>query len=361
MKNFKIIVTTDEFKELKLAWQNLYIRVENSTVFQSYEWNYQCWNNIHQEDKLFVVVFFERNLDNVSAIFPLVIDRKGVLRFIGDIHTDYCNFLIDKLSLHKLFKKFSSIINENNEIKSIKFDNLLQTNRYLPYLVSHFDNKQVTFQSNIGSSMIMDNSLDFPKSLTHLNSYQRTEIKRIAKRNHLFENKIYESPETFPIKSVQSILLVMQKENKRSNDFLNANMLNLIQELYKKRLLILNEVYEDATPVAITFVFKSNIENKFTFWISIYKNYQYIDLYSYISFMKTINFENIDNVIIDFGRGAYDFKMKNFGPLVRNEMTFFYTKKNSTYFIFLIKMLSKKFINIYYQNNKKLIKRLLNR
>ena len=92
-KNIKLIEDIERFKDLKEEWDLLY-NCALYPVFQSFSFNYAAWQFQLSESKknqLKIVVIFNDN--QLVAIFPFYLDSRKCLRFIADIHVDFCDCL----------------------------------------------------------------------------------------------------------------------------------------------------------------------------------------------------------------------------------------------------------------------------
>lgn len=364
LQNFRIITNENQFQEIKSQWCELYEKLDNVTVFQSYEWNYQFWKNIHQEDKLFIVVFFGKNINSLSAIFPLIVDKKRRLRFIGDIHSDYSDFLITNMEIidqYDLFKTFQKIIHNENMIKSIELKNINFDNIYLGFMGFQFDYKQIVYQSNAYSYTTLKGDEEFFKSFSHFKSRQRSELKRIYKKNEKFTSHIYDNFKTpIPIEKIKKLMLCMVDNSSRGEGFLDEKLLSTIETLYIKGYLLINEVNKNDNSIAMNFILYNR--NKYIFWIDLYDDIKFINIYSYLKFMEHVCMDNKENEnIFDFGRGLYNYKIKNFYPLIKPQVTFFYSKKNSIYIMYIMKLFLKLIVKNFYKNNKLMIDKILGR
>ena len=87
----KIKQTT--FEELKEIWKELLQKNEVNEVFLTYEWLTTWWNVYGKDKQLLLLKITDNN--EVIGIAPLMIENK-VIKFIGDPHSDYHDFIICK-------------------------------------------------------------------------------------------------------------------------------------------------------------------------------------------------------------------------------------------------------------------------
>ena len=363
--NFKILRNEKDFLDSKQTWEQFYKFCNNCTVFQTFEWNFEWWSKAHKEDYLFIIIFFKKSIENPVAIFPLIIDKEKRLRFIADIHTDYSKILTADLNLsdiHDISNTFFNIVN-NCENKTIELKNINQNDTLINYLQLPFDNKKIFYQSNGCSHLevtpVKDN---FFGSFTHLKSKKRSELKRVYKKYSDFTSSILtKETHTFPLDKIKSISTEMTESGLREETFLNDDLINIISVLFEKGYLIIHAIEnESGETIAMNFVLISS-KNSYLLWIDIYKDLQYINIFSYIAFMKRMTETVNEKITFDFGRGLYDYKIKNFLPEIEQQYTFFFSKQTIDFVVYLLKLVSKKSIMNFYKKNKTLIKKFIER
>ena len=98
----------------------------------------------------------------------------------------------------------------------------------------------------------------------------------------------------------------------RSKNFLTNSQLSVIQELYNKKRLVLSVIKKENVIQAISFILKEG--SNYLFWIDIYNDSKLINLYNYVMAISLLSSEK--DVLINFGRGVYQYKSKNFLPSV---------------------------------------------
>ena len=76
----------------KAKWNDLVQGNITNTIFQTYEWINCWWNNYGSENKLTLLIAY--NKSEIIGIAPLMLRtdsfNKKTLRFIGDMNADYC-------------------------------------------------------------------------------------------------------------------------------------------------------------------------------------------------------------------------------------------------------------------------------
>ena len=93
---FKVITDIREFKLLESEWNLLFDR-NTYSVFQSFVFNYYSWKEIlthSSSNSLFIIKIIQENI--TVGFFPLYNDKTNTLRFINDVHSDFCDLVLGK-------------------------------------------------------------------------------------------------------------------------------------------------------------------------------------------------------------------------------------------------------------------------
>ena len=364
---YKIIQNEDDLIRYKEIWTNAYNSTNNRTIFQSFHWNYEWWKNQYSDLALYIIIFFKDTIEQVCAIFPLVLNKKGVLKSIADTHSDYCNLLIKTESdynKHELFKTFKKIIEADNTVSAILLNNLQQSLNFLGLLSSYFDIKQITLQTNASSYVTFNNCKETIECFSYLKAKKKNQIKRLYKQCDIYQIDHYMGKNSpFPNNTIKKILHDMISRGARKKDFLHHNLLKVIKEIYASNEMIIQKISKNNEPVAINFILHPDGSNNYLMWISAYKAVPKINIISYYLLIDHLNkSKSCENgFIIDFGRGLYDYKIVNFLPSIDMHYTFFYSKSYSDYINFLLRSFFKLSIKPFYKKHKSIINKVLKR
>lgn len=359
---YKIIDSKEEFLEFKDIWNNFYLK-NSFNVFASFDWNYHWYTTDYYNNRPFIIVFYQSSFKDIKGVFPLMIDKKGVLRFIADTHSDFSNFLLKintNIELKDIFKIFSNIIESDNEIKAIEFSNLNQDLIWIAELLNTQDYKKLIYQKNAYSYIKIDYEKKLFDSFAKLNSKQRNKLKKDYLINSKYNSKFYDNNENFPTDKVLLIVQDMIERGDRDKNYLNSNLLHLIEQMFNVGLLKVHEIYDDSETVAIQFILIQ--DNEYIFWIDLYKDIHLINIYAYIKFIDML-IENSDlrKDYINFGRGLYDYKTVKFQPIKKIQLTYYYAKSNFTFVKKLFSMFLKLSILNFYKRHSKTINKILGR
>lgn len=318
--NYKISHTLEDAQKLKEGWKELYNQLPELSPFQSYEFNYYSWQYfLKNEGELFILSFYEAN--KLVAIFPTYIDRSKTLRFINDIHVDFCDILNNSTTPFKLFKTVEKIVSESAQISSVQLINL-ENESTASQLNYHFK-KRKSLKSIIQHSVLEITGGELKESLKHLTSNERGKLKRLQKLNNDYT---FYFNDDFNKSDILKLREEMVRLGKRNHQFLNGGFLSLIVKMKEKDFLQISSLKSNKL-LAVSFVLKR--ANKYLIWVGAYENKPFLYLAQYIHILEHLKAGDT----ISFGRGTYDYKMRNFNPVMKNLYVF---KYNKTYYGFII-------------------------
>lgn len=331
MQKIKVINNISELLEFKERWDELYKKLSDKlTPFQSFDYIYNSWKYMLSDirtNKLFIPMLFDSSTDVVDLIIPLYIDNKGTLRFINDIHTDFCDGLLGADYNYTNLKKIFETILSEKLIKNVRFINLLPQSQILSYGKHFLGWSSVVYSYTEHSYLTMEKTEDFFSVFKHLTSSQKSELKRIIKLNSNSSYYLLNSKkDLFPIEEFNVLKNSMIKRKVRARHFFQDNLIKVIESLYHAGMLdiaILKCKKENITE-AMSFIMSNGTKDFFMFWIDLYSGKKLINIYSYLQSLEHILKKK--DMTISFGRGAYPYKVQNFQPIIQNLYNVEYTK-----------------------------------
>ena len=363
---YHIIKSEKDLLSYKEAWHNLYKKTD-LLPFASFEWNAEWYSKAYKTNFLYIIIVYESSIKAPLAICPMMIDNAGCLRFIADTHSDYSNFIVDSgiksYKYYEVMKKIAEAIQNEPTIKCIEFKNIAQANLHIGAFSSLLDYKKIIYQSNAVSFKKMASKQNLFDNFSYLSSKQRSELKRLYKKHSNLECLIYDiKTNKFPRSQTEEIIKEMVENNIRDKNFLNKTLLNIIESLYNEGTMIISSLIdEENRTLSMNFILKSRDKSVYLFWIDIYRDIPYTNLSAYLYFIEWLTVNKKEPFSIDFGRGLYDYKTKNFIPEIELQFTLFYAKKNIDFIKYLIKLSVFLSIKDFYKKNKHFINRLLRR
>lgn len=323
-----MLTVVSSFEELKRIESELISFYESLEVkyFLSPNYCIKAYELFQVSDNSSSIYFIiKKNRNIIVGYIPLFINAKGVLKFVYDKHTDFLSEVGNQFDFND-YKKISDEITKNSYIKKIDLDNLHSDAKILHFF-RHFFTKGCSVHSYNNHSFLTteeDGGL-----LKHLSSSNRSELKRICKKTSSSTFKVFTSPEPFPKKEIEILITKMINNGSRENNFLDKNTLSLLIFLFEKKEMEIFTKSLDSNLVSASFVLKNNCGKRMV-WLDLYDDIQYINLSSYIEYINYLNAKCIK--YINFGRGSYDYKAKNFKPNCENLYNLRYSKSKWDFF-----------------------------
>jgi len=282
---------------------------------------YELFNN--DEDSIYFII--KRDKSIIVGYIPLLVDVKGILKFIYDKHTDFLSEVGLQFDFND-YKKITQEIENNQRIKKIDLDNLHSESKLLHFF-KHFFTKGCSVHSYNNHSFIT--TKEKGGLLKHLSSSNRSELKRICKKTSSSTFNVIMHPESFPKKEIEGLIITMIANGSRENNFLDKKTFNLIEYLYENGEVEIFSKSLNNQLVSASVALKNKVGKRMV-WIDLYDDIQYINLSSYIEYIYYLNEKDVR--YLNFGRGSYDYKAKNFLPNCENLYNLRYSKSKWDFF-----------------------------
>lgn len=347
-----VVSSEKEFAEIENIWMNLYKISTNKTPFQSFSFVFSSWKyflNFNSKNKLHIILFKKNHQSILDCVLPSYIDSQGVLRFINDSHIDFSDILLSDFNLINDFTtELCKHINQDKLIKGVKFSNFSNKSIFLSSL-GHFLTNSFIY-SNTVHSFLPSINFNTIEEADYLKSKQRNEFKKIFLMYRSFTFKILNfCNSSFPVKELKYISELMVKKGYRDKDFFNDSFLKLSENLYNNNILNVALLFKGDTPVAVTLLLCDSNYRWCLFWISMYDNeFKLVNIALYNNVINVFK----DDYFLNFGRGGYDYKIKNYNPnigtiysLLWGKSLFFKFKMMLNFNLFYIKSIIKKYLN----------------
>lgn len=322
-----VIEDIEELKKIEAELERVY-RNHSGWSFSSPKFLISVLQNFYRNNELSHLFFVVYKINNqIDSFIPLYIDKKKSLRFIFDLHTDFCGIVGENPDF-RFFKEFSKIILNDSRIATICFDNLLPESKLLNYF-QHFFKPGVLISCYNNHSFIsstLENNF-----LSHLKSKEKSELKRIQNKNKEYDFEVFSGEKQFPEKEVRMLRSEMVDRKVRNHNFLDDSFINVLKDLYNAGEV---EIYAKKSSenrlLSASFVLKNNKKQLRMVWIDLFTDIQFINLSSYIDYINYL--EDFSPITFDFGRGSYDYKANNFQPQIQNLYSLRYSKSKYDFF-----------------------------
>ncbi len=306
----EVINNNDRFLSLKQDWDQLF-KLGNYSVFQSFTFNYYSWHiDLSKNIRNQLAIVMVKKKDEVITFLPFYVDSKKQLRFINDIHADFCDCISSEMiDVSQLF----FYIKNKVPFKVIRLINLKEDARLKSYL-QNIQLSNSLFLPFEKYALVQLQGGNFPNNYPEFKSKQLSEFRRIEKK-HNDKTHVVLSVDTqeFPQTDIITLKQKMIKLGYRKKFFLTNKQLQLIKQLYCENHLVLSVVQKDNQVHAISFILKKS--NEYLFWIDMFDDSKMINLFNYISYMRQVSVNQ--SVVVNFGRGAYNYKIVNFKPVIK--------------------------------------------
>ena len=303
-----IINKIEDLLLIKEDWDALFIKGDYS-AFQSFDSNYHSWKYEFISDKRNQLATTVITInESVVAILPFYIDGNKQLRFINDMHFDFCDF-ITKESID--FSEVYNYLKQEIGFKSIRLINVkLEANTYKAISELKIKNKVVLSSSEY--SILNVNKGIFPYNVPYYRSHQKHRINKAFNKHKDKQCQILSIDQhDFPKEDMLILKEEMISLGVRKDNFLTNERLLLIECLYNSGIIIINIMKKESKAISMNILLKNSL-SEFIFWIDLFDGTQMINIASYINFIKLTSSEN--SVDINFGRGRYFYKASNFAP-----------------------------------------------
>lgn len=324
----RVISKLHELNTIQVDWNDLFIS-EECNFFQSFEFNFYSWEmelSKNKLNKLCVILIY--NNERVSTILPLYIDSEKRLRFINDIHADFCDVLSD----NKFdFENILSEISNQFKFNSVHFINLPE-NSFLYDLYKKKVWEYSILKPFESVPFLQIDKGNFPENYPAFKSKQRSNLRRIQKKNSERNHEVLFADESkFPKEEILDLKEKMIDLGFRDKNYLPSSQINLIENLYYSNMLIISVVKSKRKINALALVLHKSDE--FLFWIDMFDDSKMVNIFNYFCLMRKLSYEK--NVVMHLGRGLYHYKTFNFKPDIKQLFSVYVFKNHFQLILFM--------------------------
>lgn len=321
----EIINNEIEMKQAEEVWEKLRFQSPSSTPFQSYAYIESAWHNMVANGTLHIIKVIRHKDKLLQAIFPCYIDNRGYLRFINDIHTDFCSPIVlpeFEYDYH-FYLEVSDYIKETPEIKGFMFDDLME-DCHLIAIMEYFFKGSIVRMTNKWSAMKIDASSadNYLAAIPYMSAKDRSKMKKMdkdaSKTNFTFQG-ISDAP--YPKAVIKCIIDYMIANGERTEAYFSDKFLSVIEYCYNAGVLKVATTYVDDEPVSANIYMMNG--NEYIDWLAISREGKYnsINLLQMLEYIY-----NHGGGSLNFARGQYDYKIRNFKPVLHCLYRITYTK-----------------------------------
>ena len=250
------------------AWDALASNSETNTIFQTFEWFSCWWETCGEEFELTLIVGKEHG--SIRLIAPFMLDKqrfgKRVIRFVGDINSDYCDILArgDKEVL--IGQMFDWLLESHIEFDSIELKNVpsqSSTSAILKRITERKNLYSIEERDVLAPTMLIQDHEDFVKKTISKYSVKRpyNKLTRCGHVKYLIPNLDDTNIDTYLKDFFNQHRLRYSEKNIRSLFFSNKYKkfyMSLVKTMSKKRWVHFSILELDDKPIAYHFGFVYN-------------------------------------------------------------------------------------------------------
>lgn len=336
-----IINNREGLISIKPIWIELFNADINATPFQSFEYILSAIETIASaRGTLHIILIKDETSGLWTAIFPLILSKKGELRFINSDHSDFCAPLIrPEFNHYNLYEEFSRYINGESKIKGILFDNICSSNQLISVLKPHFK-LFICVTSDYYSTIPVyriKNDKDYFDAFRFIKSHGKKKLRSAEKKLVDCDLRIFSESagDEYPRWEIDKIVCKMISDGVRTTQYFSPNMLLFWQKLYKENIIEILALYQNDEIKSCNLVFVDKKHNEYIKWIMIYTESRW-NLVVNILFMKYLYQK--ESCTINFARGIYDYKLVNFHPDVKPLFRIYISKTKSGHLKNMLKL-----------------------
>lgn len=320
-----VINTIERWNEEAGQWKT----VEQSPamlIFQTFEWCKAAWECVLSKsdtNKLWVLKWTQDGRDDV-VYFPFYIDGRGTLRIMLDSDTDACNAVYNSIEVNRYwcYREVADAINAEPCIKRVWFQKMRCDSEMLDYL-GVFLQGALLYKDNAYARMALKEGGDITCSQAHMRSSDRKHWRQLLRKSERFGFKVFSKSgnEPFPEADIRRIAQEMVDAGFRKSGFLSDELIAFAGCLYENGLCEIPVLKEDNKIVTIEFRL---VKGDYTLdWIFLSKN---PSTGTEINVKYCTERAKAHSGVLDFGVGAYEYKILTTRPEVGVTFSLRYSK-----------------------------------
>lgn len=307
-------------------------------IFQTFDWCRTAWVHVVSQDsrnKLWVLKWTQDGRDDV-VYFPFYIDSRGVLRFIFDTDSDACNsvYLAKEVNRYWCYREVADAIIAASNIQGVWLQKMRCGSEILDYL-GVFLPGALVYKDNAYAYMHMLPGGDITLSQTHMRSSDRKHWRQLLRKSEKYQFDVLSAANgnDFPEADIRRIANEMVAARYRANGFLSEGVMCFIKNLYSNGLCEIPVLKEADRIITVEFrLLKGNYVLDWIFLSSCPSTGTEINV-KYCT-EKAKEYAGV----MDFGVGAYEYKILTTRPQVGVTFSLRYSKSKFGYLRNLISL-----------------------
>ena len=334
---FEVIDTLEKLDKEAKAWRSVE-RSPDMLIFQTFDWCRSAWVHILSKDKankLWTLKWTQDGRDDV-VFFPFYIDGKGTLRYILDTDSDALNSVYSGRTANRYwcYREVADAIIAAQGIKNVSLQKMRCGSEALDYLGVLLSGA-IVYKDNAFAFMDVEPGGDIVFSRHHMRSSDRKHWRHLLKKSDKFDFDVLRQGkgDDFPEAEVGRLVSEMSAAGMRKPGFFAADMMEFVKHLYSLGLCEIPVLKENGKVATIEFrLLKNGYVLDWIFLSSIPSTGTEINV-KYCT-EKAKEFCGT----MDFGVGAYEYKILTSRPKLGVTFSIKYAKNSSCFVANLLSM-----------------------
>ena len=307
----EIVESEAGFDALRDAWNEM----ARDEAWNSFLWCREAWKC--QTGSLRIIVW---SRDAQRAIFPFFVDGKGALRLIGDELSDGGDVVCCReANLYWAFREAADAVREMRDVKRVWLMKMPADSQLLAHWCAMWP-ESVVFKAPATTFLHVPHSDDVVRALPGLKRKDRGRLDAISRlaAGYSFELR---SVGEFPRAEIDELRAAMCAQGRRAADFLPEAWVDFAGRLYAAGAAEVPMFFKDGAPQALAFRFRSgrDASPRWLSWICLSRDPHLVSAL----YLRYIEEKAKGGAFtIDFGTGAYGYKLGTFRPQISANFTF---------------------------------------
>lgn len=321
----EVIQTIDRLSEESVKWK----KVEQNPgmlIFQTFDWCKAAWEYVlskSDDNSLWVLKWTQDGRDDV-VYFPFYIDGCGTLRIMLDSDTDACNAVYQSVGINRYwcYREVADAIKAEPRIKRVWLQKMRCGSEMLDYL-GVFLSGALVYKDNAYAHMALKEGGDITCSQAHMRSSDRKHWRQLLRKSERYGFAVLSKSngEAFPESDIRRVAQEMVDSGLREKGFLSDELIAFAGCLYDKGLCEIPVLKEDGKVVTIEFRL---LKGEYTLdWIFLSGN---PSTGTEINVKYCTERAKEHSGVLDFGVGAYEYKILTTRPEVGVTFSLRYSK-----------------------------------
>lgn len=299
------------FDSLRDVWDGM----ARDEAWNSFLWCREVWKC--QAGGLRVLVW---RRDAQCAIFPFFVDGRGALRLIGDELSDGGDVVCDRnANLYWAFREAADAVKEMNDVKRVWLMKMPADSPLLAHWSAMWP-QCVVFKAPSATFLDVPQTYDVVRALPGLKRKDHGRLVAIARFADGYSFELRAGCD-FPRAEIEELRAAMRAQGRRDAEFLPDAWVDFAERLFFAGVAEAPMFFKDGAPQALAFRFRSPnaASSRWLSWICLSRDPRLVSAL-YLRYIEEK--AKSGTFTLDFGAGAYDYKLGTFRPRISANFTF---------------------------------------